>query len=72
MSVEKELAELRERLAKVERWKQRKQEIEDELNKVWTEGGEELAPPSYVPSEELSDGKHGEQYGSQTMSVSDQ
>ncbi|KAF2268205.1 hypothetical protein CC78DRAFT_455470 [Lojkania enalia] len=47
-SVEKELHELRERLAKVEEWKQRKQEIEAELNKVWLEGGDELAPPPYV------------------------
>jgi len=53
-SVEKELAELRERLAKVEEWKRRRQEIEDELNKVWVEGGDELAPPSYVESEKAS------------------
>jgi ATP-binding cassette subfamily D (ALD) long-chain fatty acid import protein len=47
-SVEKELCELRERLAKVEEWKQRRQEIEDELNKVWVEGGETLPPPPYA------------------------
>ena len=47
MSVEKELAELRERLAQVEEWKRRRQEIEDEFNKVWVEG-EELAPPPYL------------------------
>lgn len=47
-SVEKELAELRERLAKVEEWKNRRQEIEDELNKVWVNSGEELAPPPYM------------------------
>ncbi|KAJ4366410.1 ATP-binding cassette long-chain fatty acid transporter pxa1 [Neocucurbitaria cava] len=47
-SVEKELAELRERLAKVEEWKKRRQEIEDELNKVWVNSGEELAPPPYM------------------------
>ncbi|KAF2707284.1 peroxisomal ABC transporter-like protein [Pleomassaria siparia CBS 279.74] len=46
-SVEKELAELRERLAKVEEWKLRRQEIEEELNKVWIEGGDELSPPPY-------------------------
>ena len=46
-SVEKELHELRERLAKVEEWKKRRQEIEDELNKVWIESGEELPPPAY-------------------------
>lgn len=55
-SVEKELAELRERLAKVEQWKQKKAEIESELNKVWVESeqpGEdtvELPPPSYLES----------------------
>jgi ATP-binding cassette subfamily D (ALD) long-chain fatty acid import protein len=47
-SVEKELAELRERLAKVEEWKERRHEIEDELNRVWTSGGEELPPPAYA------------------------
>jgi ATP-binding cassette subfamily D (ALD) long-chain fatty acid import protein len=47
-SVEKELTELRERLAKVEEWKERRQEIEDELNRVWTSGGEELPPPAYA------------------------
>ena len=46
--MEKELAELRERLAKVEEWKRRKQEIDEELNRVWVEGGDELAPPAYV------------------------
>jgi ATP-binding cassette subfamily D (ALD) long-chain fatty acid import protein len=51
-SVEKELAELRERLAKVEEWKKRKGEIEEELNPVWVEGKEEdLAPPPYLESE---------------------
>ena len=49
-SVEKELHELRERLAKVEEWKKRRQDIDDELNKVWVEGGEELPPPSYAES----------------------
>ncbi|KAF2868810.1 ABC transporter transmembrane region 2-domain-containing protein [Massariosphaeria phaeospora] len=47
-SVEKELAELRARLAKVEEWKLRKQEIDAELNKVWLDGGAELAPPRYA------------------------
>lgn len=51
-SVEKELAELRERLAKVEEWKTRRTEIEQELEKVWIEGGDdlsqgELSPPPY-------------------------
>jgi ATP-binding cassette subfamily D (ALD) long-chain fatty acid import protein len=47
-SVEKELKELRERLANVEQWTKRRQEIDDELNKVWTHDGDELAPPPYV------------------------
>jgi ATP-binding cassette subfamily D (ALD) long-chain fatty acid import protein len=55
-SVEKELAELRKRLAKVEEWKNRKAEIEEELNRVWVKDGNdeesgELAPPSYLESE---------------------
>ncbi|KAK3201771.1 hypothetical protein GRF29_164g622932 [Pseudopithomyces chartarum] len=50
-SVEKELAELRERLAQVEEWKKRKQEIDEELNRVWLEGGDELAPPAYAEKE---------------------
>lgn len=54
-SVEKELHELRERLAKVEEWKKRRQEIEDELNKVWIESGEELPPPAYSQSS-MNDG----------------
>jgi ATP-binding cassette subfamily D (ALD) long-chain fatty acid import protein len=55
------LAELRERLSKVEEWKRRRQEIEDELNKVWVEGGDELSPPPYEHNEdageESEDGK---------------
>lgn len=54
-SVEKELAELRERLAKVEEWKTRRQEIEEELNRVWVDGGNELAPPPYAESQETHD-----------------
>lgn len=58
--MEKELAELRERLAKVEEWKKRRQEIDEELNKVWVEGQdgdslEELPPPPYLSSEGDSD-----------------
>lgn len=55
-NVEKELAELRERLAKVEGWKKRREEIEAELNRVWVEkegdgATEELAPPPYLEEE---------------------
>ncbi|KAI9677153.1 MAG: hypothetical protein M1829_002727 [Trizodia sp. TS-e1964] len=47
MNVERELLELRERLACVEEWKRRRQEIEDELRRVWVEDGSELPPPEY-------------------------
>ena len=39
-SVEKELQELRERLANVDELKRRREEIDTELNKVWVEGSE--------------------------------
>ena len=52
--MEKELAELRERLAKVEEWKRRRTEIEEELNKVWVEGGDSLGPPAYMEHEAVS------------------
>lgn len=48
MGVERELHELRERLAKVKEWEDRKVEIEKELAKVWVQGGEELGSPQYV------------------------
>ncbi|KAL1881641.1 ATP-binding cassette long-chain fatty acid transporter pxa1 [Paecilomyces lecythidis] len=56
LGVEKELQELRKRLDKVEEWKKRREDIEDELRKVWVEEGE-LAPPPYqaddaAPAEE--------------------
>lgn len=47
MHVERELADLRERLSKVEEWKLRREEIERELAQVWVEGGETLHPPPY-------------------------
>ena len=43
-STERELHELRERLAEVEDWKARRAEIERELGKVWVQG-EELGAP---------------------------
>ncbi|KAL2263495.1 hypothetical protein VTK26DRAFT_6490 [Humicola hyalothermophila] len=54
MHVERELQELRERLAQVEQWKARHEEIEKELARVWVEGGGEMAPPPYVKSEAQS------------------
>lgn len=53
-TVEKELSDLRERLANVEEWKRRREEIDQELNKVWVAGGEELAPPAYVEKAEAA------------------
>ncbi|KAG9714539.1 hypothetical protein KCU73_g16185, partial [Aureobasidium melanogenum] len=47
-SVEKEIAELKERLSQVEAWKQRKAEIEAELAQVWVEGGGVLDTPEYA------------------------
>lgn len=46
MGVEKELQELRRRLDSVESLKRRRQEVEDELQKVWVHEGE-LDAPSY-------------------------
>ncbi|KAK0632025.1 ABC transporter transmembrane region 2-domain-containing protein [Immersiella caudata] len=52
LQVERELQELRERLAQVEKWKSRHEEIEKELAKVWVEGGDDdLAPPPYIAKE---------------------
>ncbi|KAJ4007102.1 ATP-binding cassette long-chain fatty acid transporter pxa1 [Fusarium irregulare] len=48
MQVEKELQELRERLAQVEEWKKRRDEIETELSAVWTDKGEVLEAPTYA------------------------
>ncbi|KAL1897373.1 ATP-binding cassette long-chain fatty acid transporter pxa1 [Sporothrix stenoceras] len=49
-NVERELQELRERLAKVAEWRTRRDEIEKELAQVWVEGDTEapLAPPPYA------------------------
>ncbi|EPE30782.1 P-loop containing nucleoside triphosphate hydrolase [Glarea lozoyensis ATCC 20868] len=52
MGVERELQQLRERLEKVKEWESRKGEIEEELNKVWVEGGEELDDPAFVTGDE--------------------
>ena len=54
MNVERELQELRARLAKVEEWKTRRAEIERDLAQVWVKGeAQELSPPPYV----LTDGQ---------------
>jgi ATP-binding cassette subfamily D (ALD) long-chain fatty acid import protein len=51
MNVERELQDLRERLAQVDAWKGRNAEIEAELAKVWVEGGDELPPTAEQPIE---------------------
>jgi ATP-binding cassette subfamily D (ALD) long-chain fatty acid import protein len=52
LGVEKELQELRKRLDKVDEWKQRRDDIDNELQKVWASGGEgEIAPPPYQEEE---------------------
>ncbi|GLI78444.1 ATP-binding cassette long-chain fatty acid transporter pxa1 [Penicillium ochrochloron] len=50
LGVEKELQELRQRLDKVDEWKKRREEIENELGKVWAHDGE-IAPPPYQEEE---------------------
>lgn len=50
MGVERELQELRERLAQVEKWKSRREEIEKELAKVWVDG-DVLPPPPYAAND---------------------
>lgn len=57
MHVEKELQELRERLAQVEQWRARREEIERELAKVWVDGGDVLGPPPYAEKEEQGAGQ---------------
>lgn len=56
MQVEKELQDLRERLEKVNEWKERREEIERELAAVWTDKGEALPPPSYTTTETEGEG----------------
>jgi ATP-binding cassette subfamily D (ALD) long-chain fatty acid import protein len=51
LGVEKELQELRKRLDKVDEWKKRREEIENELCKVWAHDGE-IAPPPYQEEEQ--------------------
>jgi len=50
LGVEREIQELRKRLDKVDEWKLRREEIENELSKVWSSDGE-IAPPPYQENE---------------------
>lgn len=45
MNVERELQELREHIGKVQEWKNRHEDIEKELAKVWVDGGDILEAP---------------------------
>lgn len=49
--VEREVKELNERLGNVTTWEARKREIEQELGRVWVDGGGELEKPDYVEGE---------------------
>lgn len=70
MHVEKEIHDLRERLAQVEDWKKRREEIEQELGKVWVDAGDELEPPAYSEStEEVARTEPSESQGQETSSV---
>ncbi|KAL2174723.1 ABC transporter transmembrane region 2-domain-containing protein [Thermothelomyces heterothallicus CBS 202.75] len=57
MHARRELEELREKLAQVDKWRARHAEIERELAKVWVEGGEELAAEGGQEGEGEGDGK---------------
>ncbi|KAI4178665.1 MAG: hypothetical protein LQ346_007368 [Caloplaca aetnensis] len=53
VGVEREVQALREKLAQVDSWRNRKAEIEKELGQVWVTGGkEELPAPAYLKVEE--------------------
>ncbi|KAL8720523.1 MAG: hypothetical protein Q9181_007898 [Wetmoreana brouardii] len=52
VGVEREIQALREKLDKVEGWRRRKEEIENELGRVWVEGEAELQAPEYLAAEE--------------------
>ena len=52
MQVERERQVIRERLAQVDEWKRRRDEVEAELARVWVDGGETLHAPGYVGTEE--------------------
>lgn len=63
-------------MAKVEEWKKRRDEIEDELNRVWVEGDggkdEELAPPPYLEKEKDADDEEAVESGSEEGPASEE
>ena len=47
--MEREVQALKEKLAKVDEWRQRKEEIETQLGQVWVQGEtKELEAPGYL------------------------
>jgi ATP-binding cassette subfamily D (ALD) long-chain fatty acid import protein len=52
LQVEREVQELRERLAQVDEWKKRREEIDEELAAVWTDKGGALDAPVYAEEAE--------------------
>lgn len=57
LGVERELQELRQRLAQVDEWKARREWIDQELCKVWATEGE-IAPPPYQEAEDAPVEEH--------------
>ncbi|KAI9883459.1 MAG: hypothetical protein M1823_004771 [Watsoniomyces obsoletus] len=56
LSIDRELASLREQLSQVQQWQARKTEIDEELSKVWVVGGEELDRPEYLSTVQDEEG----------------
>lgn len=52
LGVERELAELKERLEQVDEWKRRRDEINDELKGVRRADGEKVEAPEYLREQE--------------------
>lgn len=61
LGVERELVELRAKLAMVEGWEKRRGEIVGELEEVWVEGaGEALVRPGYLKDERVEESGEGD------------
>jgi len=61
--VERELADLRERLQKVGEWEARRDAIDKELAQVWTQGGQVLEEPAYTGQKEEEAAHIGDEDG---------
>lgn len=61
LGVERELVELRAKLAMVDGWEKRKREIVGELEEVWVEGaGQALVRPEYLKDERVGENDGGD------------